>query len=198
MDSLTINSKDFDGDKIIFDKSEMEKLSKCSSIWNSGVNEDLVHSRKYCEEFILPLKNHTHSTEAGVQEIATCLATEISEEDSSTLVSLCSIYIAPINRDILKQFKGSNRDGNRHMTSGVGDNRQPLSCQSKQRATSGDEKYPSTVHPTSDKGRPLIACSSNKIAEVRNMDKRKEFIRLKKIRKNQYSKCDTSRALKSL
>ena len=42
LDSLTINSKYFDGDTIITHKSAMEKLSKGSSVWNSEVNEDLV------------------------------------------------------------------------------------------------------------------------------------------------------------
>ena len=59
LDSLTTNPKYFDGDPIISHKSEMEKLSKGSSIWNSEVNEDLVQLRNYCEEFIFPVNNHT-------------------------------------------------------------------------------------------------------------------------------------------
>ena len=131
LDSLTIYPKYFDGDPIVSHKSAMEKPSKDISIWNSEVN--------YCEEFIFPLKNHTHIKEAGVQETATCSATGISEEYASTLFLLGSIDIAPINRDILKQVEGSNINGNRHMTSVLGDNRQPLSCPSKQRATYGTE-----------------------------------------------------------
>ena len=99
------------------------------------------------------------------------MATGRSEEDASTLVSLSSIDIAPSNRDILKQFEGSNRKGNMHMISVVGDNRQPLTCKSKQRATSGAEKSPSIVHPTSDKGQLLIACISNNIPTVCNMER---------------------------
>ena len=66
------------------------------------------------------------------------------------------------------------------MTSGVGDNRQPLSRQSKRRATSGAEKSPSRVHPTSDKGKFLRACISYNIPTVRNIQRREEVIRLKK------------------
>ena len=131
LDSLTINPKDFDGDPIVSHKSAMEQLSNGSSIWNSEVNEDLVQLQNYCGECIFPLKHYTQSTEARVQEIAISSATGISEEDASTLVSLCSIDIAPINRTILKQVEVSNKQGNMHMTSGVGDNRQPLSRQSK-------------------------------------------------------------------
>ena len=109
----------------------MDQLSKGSSIWNSDVNEDLVQLLKYCEEFIFLLKNHTESTEAGVQEIVTCLATGILEEDASTLVSLRSIDITPIKYEMLKQVEGINRKGNRHMTSVLRDNRQRLSIQSK-------------------------------------------------------------------
>ena len=84
---------------------------------------------QWCEEFIFPLKHPTQITEAGVQYIVTCLATGRSEEYASTLVSLCPIDIAPINREILKQFEVRKRKGNRPMKLGVGDNRQPISCQ---------------------------------------------------------------------
>ena len=67
-----------------------------------------------------------------------------------------------------------------HMISGVGDNRQPLTCKSKQRATSGAEKSPSIVHPTSDKGQLLIACISNNIPTVCNMERGEEVTRLEK------------------
>ena len=66
------------------------------------------------------------------------------------------------------------------MTSGVCDNRQPLSLQSKRRATSGAEKYPSIVHPTNEKGQLLIARSSKNISTVRNMERGEEVIILKK------------------
>ena len=62
LDSLTINPKDFDGDPIVYHKSEMGQLSKGSYIWNSDVNEDLVKLQNYCEEFVFPLKHHTQST----------------------------------------------------------------------------------------------------------------------------------------
>ena len=157
----------------------MEQLSKGSSICNSEVNEDLVQIQKYCEGFILSLKHHTQITEARFQSIVTCSATGMSEEDDSTLVSLNSIDIAPINRDIVKQVGGSSREGNRHMTSGVGYNRPLISCQSKQQATSGAEKSPSRVHLTSDKRHLLIACISNNTPTVCNMDRGKEVILLK-------------------
>ena len=70
------------------------------------------------------------------------------------------------------------------MTSGVGDNGQPLSHQSKQRATSGAEKYPSRVHPTSYKGQLPIACSSNNIPVVHTMERVKEVIRMKNKEKS--------------
>ena len=120
------------------------------------------------------MNHHTQITEAGVQEIATCSATGVSEEDASTIVSLCSIEITSINRDILKQVEGSNRNGNMHMTSGVGNNRQPISSKSHQQETSGSEKYASRVHPTSDKGNLLISCSSKNIPTTRNMERGKE------------------------
>ena len=85
--------------------------------------------QKYCEEFILPFKHHTQSTEASVQDIATLLVTGRSEEGDSTLVSLNSIDIASINHDIFKQVEGRKRKGNSNMTSGVINKRQPLSCQ---------------------------------------------------------------------
>ena len=46
LDSLTINPKDFGSYPIVSHKSEMEKISKGSSIWNSEVNEALVQLRK--------------------------------------------------------------------------------------------------------------------------------------------------------
>ena len=49
------------------------------------------------------------------------------------------INIAPINYEILKQVEGINIKGNIHMTSGVDDNRQPLSRQSNRRVTSSAE-----------------------------------------------------------
>ena len=144
--------------------------------------------RNYREEFIFPLKHHIQRTEAGVQEIETCSATEISEEDASKIVSICSIKIAPINRDISKQVEVINRKGDIHMKSGVDDNRQILSCKSKRRETSGAEKYPSRVHPKTDIGKILIACNSNNIPTVRNMERVKEVIRLKKEGKTKTAK----------
>ena len=67
-----------------------------------------------------------------------------------------------------------------HMTLGVGDNRQPLSFQSNRRSTSGVEKYPPIIRPTSDKGQLLVVFSYNKIPTVLNMEGEKEVIRLKK------------------
>ena len=67
------------------------------------VNNYLVQLQKRFKEFIFPLKNHTQSTEPGVKYIATCSETGGSEEDYSTLVSLGSTNIEPINCDILKQ-----------------------------------------------------------------------------------------------
>ena len=127
------------------------------------VINDFVQIQKYCESFIFPLNHHTQITEAGVQDIATCLATGISKDDDSILISLRLIYIAPINHDILEHVKGRKRKGNRHMKSGVGDNSQPVSHQSKQRSRSGAEKLSSRIHPTSDKGERLIACSYKNI-----------------------------------
>ena len=49
----------------------MDILSKVNQIWSSVVKDDLVKIQNYCEEFISPLKQHTQSTEAGVQYIAT-------------------------------------------------------------------------------------------------------------------------------
>ena len=107
----------------------MVRLSKGNSIWSLVVNGGLVQPQKYCEDFIFPLKNHMQITEAGVQNIEICSATGRLEEDASTLVSMRSIDIPPINRDILKEFKGRKRKGNNHMVSGVGNKRQPLSFQ---------------------------------------------------------------------
>ena len=72
------------------------------------------------------MKHHTQITEAEVQEMSTCSATGRLEEDNSTLVSLRSIDITPINRDIFKQVEGINRKGNIHMISGLGDNSQTI------------------------------------------------------------------------
>ena len=83
----------------------MGKLSKGSSIWNSEVNEELVKLQNYCEEFIFLLKHHTRITEVGVQDITTCLETGRSEENASTIISIRSIDITPINRDMLKQVE---------------------------------------------------------------------------------------------
>ena len=90
------------------------------------VNDGLVQLQKYCEYFIFPLKNHTQITEASVQDIEIYLATGRSEEYALTLVSMRSINIPPINRDILKQFEGRKRKGNKHIVSGVGNKKQPL------------------------------------------------------------------------
>ena len=106
-----------------------------------------------------------------------------SEENASTIISIRSIDITPINRDILKKVARIHRKGNRHMTPGVGKNRQPLYCQSNLRATSSAEKPPSRVHPTIDKGKILIACSSNNTPTVLNTERGKEVIRLKKKEK---------------
>ena len=139
LDSLTKKPKGFDRDPIVSHKSAMLQLSRGSSIWNLEVNEDLVQIQKYCEEFIFPFNHHTQSTEDVVQEITTCSETGILEEYASTLISLFSVDITPINCVISKKVEGNNRKGNSHMTSGVGDNRQSLSCQSKLRETSGAE-----------------------------------------------------------
>ena len=92
------------------------------------------------------------------------------EEDALNLVSLSSINIAPIKCEILKQFKGWNRKYNRNITSGFVDKRQPLFHKSNQRASSGAEKPPSRVQPTSDKVKRLIACSSTNIPTESNME----------------------------
>ena len=115
-------------------------------------NYDLVNPQNYCEQFIFPLKHHTQSTESIFQYILTCSDTGISEEDASTPVSLSSINILPINCVILKQFKVSKRKGEKHITSGVGNNRQPISFQSKRLEISGGGKPPSRVQPKRDKG----------------------------------------------
>ena len=78
MDSLTLNTKDFDGDPIVYHKSTMDCLYKIGSIWSSVVNCDLVQIQKYHEEFIFPLKHHTQITEVGVQDIETLSVTGIS------------------------------------------------------------------------------------------------------------------------
>ena len=88
-----------------------------------------MHLRKYFDEFIFPLNHPTQSKEDFVQDIATCSTTGRSEDDVSNLVSLRSIDILPINRDILNFFEGSNRKGNSHITLVVGDNSYPISCQ---------------------------------------------------------------------
>ena len=116
LDLLTINSKDFDDDPIVYHKSTMERLSKGNYICSSLVTDDLVHIQKYHEEFIFPLKHHTYITEPCVQDIATCSSAGISEENDSTIVSLSSINITPINCDMLKQVKQGNIKGHRHMT----------------------------------------------------------------------------------
>ena len=84
--SLTINTKDFGSDTIIYHLSTMERLSKGNYIWSLVVNNDLVQLQNYHERFILPLKHHPQIAEASVQDVATCLATRRSEEYSSTLV----------------------------------------------------------------------------------------------------------------
>ena len=149
----------------------MENLSRGRSIWNSWVNEYLVHIQKYCEEFISPSKHHTQGTESCVRDIETWSATGISGENASTLVVIFSIVIAPINRDILENVEGRNRKVNMHMTSVFSDNRQNLYNQSKRRATSCAEKYPPIFHPTSDKGKLLISFSSNNTPTVHNMER---------------------------
>ena len=50
---------------------------------------------------------------------------------------MCSIDTAPINHDTLKQVELINIKGYRHMTSLVGNKRQPLSCQSNCQEISG-------------------------------------------------------------
>ena len=64
-------------------------------------------SESNCEAFILPLKHHAQFKIAGVQNISPWLATGISEEDASALVSMHSINITPIQCDIFKQVEGS-------------------------------------------------------------------------------------------
>ena len=115
----------------------------------------------------------------------------------STIVLLRLTDIAIINRDRLTQFEGINIKDNRHMKSVIGDNTQPLSRQLKQQETSGAEKYPSRAHPTSCKGKLLIACGSNNITTVCNMDRGRRSLDWK-IRRNQDSKSETIRAVKSL
>ena len=66
------------------------------------------------------------------------------------------------------------------MTPGVGEKRQPLSCQPKQRASSGAGKPWSRVHLTSDKGKLLIECISKKFPTEKNIERGEEVIRLKK------------------
>ena len=96
--------------------------------------------QNYCEEFIFPLNHHSHSTESGFQYISTCSETGRSEEDASTIFSLCSIEIAPIVCDIFKQVEVRKIKGNRHMISGVGDKRNPLYRQSNWLSRSGAGK----------------------------------------------------------
>ena len=76
--SFTINTKDFDGNSIVYHKSTMDHLSKVNYIWSSVVKYNLLQLQNYGEEFIFPLKHHMQSTESGVQYISTCLATVIS------------------------------------------------------------------------------------------------------------------------
>ena len=102
MDSLTINSKVFNRDPIIAHKTSMEDISKGHPIWGSAVSCELAQLQNYFEEFIFPLKYCSESIESGVQDISVCVATRISEDYSSTLVSLHFIYTEPINHDILK------------------------------------------------------------------------------------------------
>ena len=93
------------------------------------VNDDFVKLQNYSEEFIFPLKHHMQSTESGIQYIATCLVTLMSEEVASNLVSSISINITPINCDIFKQDEGKKIKGNNPMKSRVGDKRQTISLQ---------------------------------------------------------------------
>ena len=125
------------------------------------------------------------------------MATGRPEEDASTLVSISSIVISTINRDILKQDEGINRKGNMHMESGLGDNRQPLYRQSNRQSTYGAEKSPSRVYPKSDKGKLLIACSSYNIPTVRNMERGGEVIILKKEGKIKTEKVTQAGKLRS-
>ena len=75
---------------------------------------------------------------------------------------------------------GKKRKGNRHIKSVVGGKRQPISCQSKWREIYGSGKPPSKVHPTNDKGRCLIECSSTNIPTWCNTERYKEDIILNK------------------
>ena len=129
MHLLIINKKDFGCDPKLSHISTMEGLSKGNYIWSSVLNNDLVKFQKYLEEFIFPSKHHAQITEASIQDISSCFAAGISEEDYSSLVSLHTIKIAPINCDILTQVEGSKRKGNKNLTLGVSNKNQPLSCQ---------------------------------------------------------------------
>ena len=80
----------------------------------------------------------------------------------------------------MKQVEGRKIKGNMHMTSGVVDKRQPISCQSKRQARYGSGKPQSRVQQKSDKGQNLIACSYTNIPTYHNMYMGKDAIRLKK------------------
>ena len=171
LDSLTINPKYFDRDPIVYQKSSMEKLSKVRSIWNSEVNEDLVQIWKYCEMFIFQLKHPPIEHRIRSKRNCNILGNRNIRRGWFNTIFTSFNWNHTHQLWHIENFEGSNIKGNRHMTSGVGDNRQPLSSQSKKRSTSGAERSPSIFHPTSYKGKILIAFSSNNIPKVRNVER---------------------------
>ena len=84
------------------------------------------------------------------------------------------------NCNILKQDEVIKIKGYSHITSGVRDNIQPLSCQSKRRASYTAENLPSIFYTRSDKGKSLIAFGSTNILTEHNIYRGKDVIRLNK------------------
>lgn len=108
LDELTIIPVDVATDPIINRHTEaIRSLSSGESMWEENADEKLKALADDCQQYIWPLEHHTQSTKAGVQDIAICSQKGRSEEDASTLSTICSLDLAPINRKLVRSTASS-------------------------------------------------------------------------------------------
>jgi hypothetical protein len=90
-------------------------------MWDDNSFLEVAALWKDCKQYILIVKRHTQSTEAGVQDISICSSCGRNEVESSVLSAITrSQDNHKINAEMMAAFQFWVKQSNQHMGPGVG------------------------------------------------------------------------------
>ena len=131
------------------------------SMWDDNSFPEVAALRKDCKQYILIVKHHTQSTEAGVQDISICSSCGRNEVEASALSAIRSQDNRKINAEMMAAFQYRVKRSNQHMGPGVGSERELRSKQSRRRRFRGQIKAKPRIHKTKRRAAALISHGQN-------------------------------------